>query len=119
MNGMANVGQALSVEVNYAPTLFVGMTIFDDSGVSPVQLGAILPMLNVISALYRAKYTLPYVGTFIFRKAVYTDGTFTALDPNYSESSESVQGVNLYQFLNSDSVQVIVDDVDDVIVEET
>lgn len=106
MNGIGQVGISVTIEVNYDPGLFVGMTVYDDSGGSPVQIGSIISMLNVVDTLYRAKYTPTQEKSFIFRKAVYTDGTFTTLDNNYSRASESLQvldiaGVVLNAVLNN------------------
>lgn len=98
--GIALVNQSISIEVNFDPGLSVGLTIFDDSGASPVQVGSIVPMLNVIDTLYRAKFTPAQAKSFIFRKAVYTDGTFTVLS-DYSRSSEAVQVVDLPTLLSS------------------
>ena len=101
MNGMAALNQALSIEVNYDPGLFVGVTIFDDSGAAPAQLfpvgnvNGVMPMLNVIDTLYRLKFTPTAVKSYIFRKAVYTDNTYTTLAADYSRASESVQVVDV------------------------
>lgn len=98
---LALINTALSLEVNYDPGLFVGLTIYDDSGVTPVQvlpvghINGVLPMLNVVDTLYRAKLIPAVAGNYIFRKAVYTSGTYLALDPNYSKSSEAAQIVDL------------------------
>lgn len=104
---LALINTPLSLEVNYDSGLFVGLTIYDDSGLAPVQvlpvgnINGVMPMLNVVDTLYRAKLTPTSSGTFIFRKAVYTDGTYTVLSPDYSRSSESAQVVNLNTVLTN------------------
>ena len=101
MNGMAAVNQLLSIEVNYDPGVFVGVTIYDDSGSVPAQLilpgnvNGVMPMLNVVDTLYRLQFTPTAAKSYIFRKAVYTDNTYTTLSPDYSRSSESVQVVDM------------------------
>ena len=101
MNGMAAIDQLMSIEVNYDPGLKVGVQIFDDSGISPALLllpgnvNGVMPMLNVIDTLYRLQFTPAAVGSYIFRKAVYTDDSYLTLAPDYSRASESVQVVDV------------------------
>lgn len=85
-------GVSLSFEVTYdSPTLDVGMTVFDDSGLSPIQVGSILAMDNFKGNSYRAKFTATSGKSYLFHKAVYTDNTFTTIDDNYSQASESIR----------------------------
>lgn len=94
MNGQANVSAAMTLEINYDPNLsFVALKVYDDSGASPVLLTT-LPMPNVFETVYRAKYTPSVVGTYLFYKAVYTDGAYATRDDNYSPNSESIQVVD-------------------------
>jgi hypothetical protein len=97
MSGSIFLNTPVTIEVNYESGLYVGLIIYDDSGLTPVQLlpvgniNGVMPMLNVTDTLYRAKYTPLSVGTLLFRKAVYTDGTYTTLHPDYSRASEALQ----------------------------
>lgn len=82
---------ALSFEVTFdQPGLSVAMSVYDTSGGSPVLLGSRTAMTLVYGNTYSAKFT-PAIGkTYVIVKAVYTDGTFVTLDPNYSQGSESI-----------------------------
>ena len=101
MNGIAAINQLFSIEVNYDPGVFVGCTIFDDSGTTPAQLfpagnvNGVMPMLNVVDTLYRMQFVSTTPKSYIFRKAVYTDGTYTTLSPDYTRASESIQTVDM------------------------
>lgn len=83
-------GIPLSFEVTYdVPGLNVAMSVYDDSGASPVLLLSPFAMALVHGSTYRGKFT-PVAGkNYIIIKAVYTDGTFAELDPDYSQGSES------------------------------
>lgn len=82
-------GLLLSFEVTYdSPSLFVAMKVFDDSGASPSLLTT-LPMTVFVGNSYRAKYTPAGGKTYLVHKAVYTDGTYTTLDSDYSAGTES------------------------------
>lgn len=80
----------LSFEVSYdSPSLFVGMTILDDSGPAPIVVLGPVQMSNVIGNLYRAKFT-PQVGkSYLVYKTVYTDALLTVVNTNYNSASES------------------------------
>lgn len=83
-------GISLSFEVTYdLSSLFVGLAVYDDSGVSPV-LVSLIPMLNWYGNSYRAKFTPSAGKSYLFNKAVYTDGTYTVINTNYSQGSESI-----------------------------
>lgn len=80
----------LSFEVTYdSPTLDVGMTVLDDSGPVPVNLGTVA-MQNVIGNTYRGKFTPQFGKSYVVHKAVYTDALLNVLHPDYSQASESV-----------------------------
>lgn len=105
MNGIAQVGLPILREVNYPPGLYVGMTVLDPAG---AQIGALIPMNNVTDSvttfkdtLYLASYTPPTVGNIVLRCAVYTDNTYTALDPDEGRSSEAHQVVDLSKLIAS------------------
>ena len=99
MNGVAQLGLPITIEVNYDSGLSVGMTVLDDSGIAPAQVGAIIAMTPVTDTLYRAKFTPAAAKSYIFRKAVYTDGTFATLAPDYPRASESIQVLDFSSFL--------------------
>ncbi len=112
-------GVALSFEVTFdQPSLPVAMTVYDDSGANPVLLLSPFPMRLVYGNTYRAKFTPADGKSYILIKGVYTDGTFTDLDPSYSQGSESIYA----QYINgqpgggtSCDVVGIVDETDAVI----
>lgn len=80
----------LNFEVTFdSPTLFVGMVVLDDTGVSPVIIGAVQPMLNVYGNLYRGKFTPEFGKKYLIFKGVFTDNTYATLDVNYPSGSES------------------------------
>lgn len=87
---MAPGGIPLTFEVTYSDaSLDVGMIVFDDSGVTPVQVGGVIPMSNFFGTTYRAKFTPTAGKNYIVIKAVYTDGTFTLIDDDYGRGTES------------------------------
>lgn len=89
-------GVPLSFEITFdSPDLFVGMTVFDDSGLTPSQVGSVIAMDQVKGNSYRAKFTPSAAKSYVIHKGVYTDGTFTTLDSNYSESSEAIRAENI------------------------
>ncbi len=88
---IAPVSVACSFEVTYdSPSLHVGMSVYDDSGVSPVLVSGPSAMAHVVGNTYRAKFTPPAERPYIIFKAVYTDSGLTVLDDNYSQGSESI-----------------------------
>jgi hypothetical protein len=106
----APAGVSLSFEVTFDRNdLFVGMSVFDDSGSLPVLLLSPFAMLNVVGNTYRGKFANPEPGkSYIIFKAVYTDDTFTELDNNYSQGSESIKA----EYLNNASGCAVVGFVD-------
>lgn len=88
MNGEVPAGQPASIEVSYSdPGLFVGLQLFDDSGVSPVAVGAIIPMLNWAGVAYRAKVSGVANKWYLYQIAAYTDNTYTTVDGNQPNGS--------------------------------
>lgn len=92
----ANISYGLSA--NFADSgLFAGMKIFNTSTGAPVQITGlpgmvnnILPMTNVgVSNTYAAQFTGVNGNTYLFQFDVYTDGTYTAVDPAYPEQSKT------------------------------
>lgn len=89
---LAPSGVSLSFEVTFDRNdLHVGMSVYDDSGVSPVLVQGPSAMLNVVGNTYRGKFTALDTLSYIIFKAVYTDNTFMTLDSNYSQGSESIK----------------------------
>ena len=85
-------GVSLSFEVTYdSPTLFVGMSVYDDSGLTPILIQGPSAMLNVVGNTYRGKFTADPGKSYIVHKAVYTSGSFTTIDSGYSQGSESIK----------------------------
>lgn len=73
-----------------SPSLSVGMTVYDDSGSSPVVQVATFAMTYVALNTYRGKFTALAGKNYIIVKAVYTDGTFTTLNNSYVPESETI-----------------------------
>lgn len=83
-------GVPLSFEVTFDDSsLYVGLAVIDDSAGSPVLL-SVIPMTSVYGNTYRAKFTPTAGKNYIFNKAVYTDDTYTEIDDNFSQGSESI-----------------------------
>jgi hypothetical protein len=92
----APAGVVLSCEVTYdSPSLNVGMSVYDDSGTSPVLILGPIAMGNVVGNTYRGKFTAVNGKNYVIFKAVYTDGTLTVLSSNYSQASETIVAQNL------------------------
>ena len=89
---LAPANVSLSFEVTYdRDDLFVGMSVYDDSGLSPVLIQGPSAMLNVVGNTYRGKFVADPEKSYIIFKAVYTDETFLTLSPDYSQASESIR----------------------------
>ncbi len=84
-------GVALSFEVTFdRPFLDVAMSVYDDSGADPVLILGPFAMDQVVGNTYRGKFTPEDGKSYIITKAVYTDPTYTLLDSNYFQGSESI-----------------------------
>lgn len=84
-------GVPLSFEVTFdSPDLYVGMAIFDLSGVSPF-LVAMVPMQNVYGNTYCGQFTPSAGKRYLINKAVYTDNTYTVFNQYYYQGSETVR----------------------------
>src|SRR5271166_4586886 len=93
---LAPAGIPLSFEVTFdVPGLPVAMSVYDDSGASPVLVSGPIAMANVVNATYRGKFTGLAGKNYIVFKAVYTDGTFATLSSNYAQGSESIVCQNM------------------------
>lgn len=85
-------GVNCSFEVTFdSPSLPVAMSVYDDSGVTPTLVQGPSAMLNVVGNTYRGKFTPTDGKQYIIFKAVYTNGSYTTLSPDYSQGSESIQ----------------------------
>lgn len=117
------VGLPLGFEVTFdSNSLEVAMRVFDDLG---VQVGSPIQMINVFGNTYRGFFTPDDVKGFLIQKAVYTDNTYTTLDPNYSQGSETIIAIRIGgassggcsvvgYVLNNDEVVGLVDGSGDV-----
>ena len=93
---LAPSGTSLSFEVTYdSPSLHVGMSVYDDDGLSPVLIYGPVTMSNVVGNTYRAKFSAQDGKSYIIFKAVYQDALLTTLDSNYSQGSESIKAESL------------------------
>lgn len=89
------IGLSHSFETTFDVSgLFVAMRVFDDSAGSPVQVGSPIPMAAYYGSSYRAKFTPTEEKSYLVHKAVYTDGTYATLHPDYSQSSDSFRAVD-------------------------
>lgn len=86
-----------------SPSLFVALSVYDDSGASPVLAQAPAAMAVVVGNVYRGKYTAAPGKSYIVVMAVYTSGAFTTLDPAYAQQAV---GVNA-QYLTPPTQNVI------------
>lgn len=104
MQGQANLGELLGVEINFDSGLSVGMKVFFDDGSGPLQQGGVIPMTNLLDTLYVASYTPAVVGVYYFYKQVYTNNSYNTVDTNYSQNSESVQVIDS---ISADVAQIL------------
>lgn len=81
----------VSFEVTFdQPGLPVAMSVYDDSGVSPILVQGPSAMLNVVQNTYRGKFTGTLGKVYLVVKAVYDDGTFAVIDTDFPQGSETV-----------------------------
>lgn len=93
------VGLSHSFEVTFdTGGLFVAMRVFDDSAGSPAQVGSPIPMTVFYGTSYRAKFTPTEEKSYLVHKAVYTDGTYATLHPDYAQGSDSFRAVDFAAF---------------------
>lgn len=93
---LAPAGVSLSFEVTFdSPTLDVAMSVWDNSGSSPVLVQGPDAMGLVSGNTYQGKFLGDTGKSYIIIKAVYTDDSFDTLDDNYSAGSESIVVVTL------------------------
>ncbi len=77
-----------------SPSLSVGLTIFDVSGVSPVLVSGPTLMANLVGNSYFGKFTPLNAKQYIAFIAVYTDGTLMTIDPAYEQQVQSFEAMN-------------------------
>ena len=83
-------GIRVPFEVTYdSPSLFVGMTVFDVTTGSPVQVGSLIPMVNVIGNSYLGLFIPTDQHIYMIYKNVYTDVTYSTISPNYAAGTEA------------------------------
>jgi hypothetical protein len=92
---LAPAGVPISFEVTYdSPSLYVGMTVYDDTGVTPVFIETVSMLSVGGSNTYRAKFTPDANSSYIILKSVYTDVGLTIPNLNYGTGSESIYAQN-------------------------
>jgi hypothetical protein len=72
------------------PDLAVGMSVYDNSGASPVLILGPVRMVPFVGNAYEAKFTPQNGKTYLVFIAIYTDLTFTTLQAGYDQQVESV-----------------------------
>jgi hypothetical protein len=81
----------LPFEVTFdANNLFVAMSVYETTNSMPTLVQGPQAMNVVIGNTYIDKFTGSAGRSYLIFKAVYTDGTFTVLDDNYSQGSETI-----------------------------
>lgn len=89
-------GQKLSFEVTFdAPNLFVGMTVFDTTGASPVLVAGPTAMSNTIGNTYLGYFSAEPGKSYLIYKAVYTDGSYSALNTSYAQGTETISAAGI------------------------
>lgn len=115
---VAPAGVPLTFEVTYdSPSLYVGMSVYDDSGASPVLTQGPTAMTLVVGYTYRGKFTGDANVPYVIMKRVYTDAGLTTPDLSYSPGSESVycEDSSAKGILTDDAVIGLVDDSNELI----
>lgn len=93
------------------------MSVYDNSGVSPVLVQGPSAMTNVVGNTYSGKFTADANKSYVIFKAVYTSSGFTTLSPDYSQGSESIYSEDLSSGSSGGGCEIIglVDNNDQVI----
>lgn len=94
---MIQGGLQSSFEATFDATgLSVAMSVYDVTAGAPgILVSGPTAMFNPAGYTYVGQFT-PLVGKqYLILKAVYTDGTYTTLDPNHSQSTETVLGIDI------------------------
>lgn len=86
--------QNIPVEVTFEPgLLFVAMKVFDTTDGYPGTFISTIPMIEYDNSNYGASFMGTATRNYSVSKSVYTDGTYTTRDTNYSSGSETFQVV--------------------------
>lgn len=85
----AGIPVSLTALFDGANAARVAMSLYDDSGSSPSLVSGPALMTPVVGNLFRSKVTLTGGKSYIAFMAVYTDGTFTSLDPVFSVQEQA------------------------------
>lgn len=86
-------GISLPFEVTFdGPSLPVAISVYDTTANPAVLVAGPAAMTNEVGNTYVGFFTAQPGRSYLVFKAVYLDGTFAALDPDYSQSSETIQG---------------------------
>lgn len=82
----------LPFEVTYSsPSLPVAMSVYDMTSGTPVLISGPTAMVNLSGTnTYVGLFTLAIEKTYLILKAVYTDLSFSVLDTDYSQGSETI-----------------------------
>lgn len=102
MPSLVPSGIPISFEVTFdSPTLPVAMSVYDDSGASPALVSGPTAMSLVVGNTFRGKFTGAAGKPYVIFKAVYTDGTFTSLDSDYSAGTETIIAEDIVTLLSN------------------
>lgn len=108
----ANVPSSFVTSGN-SPSLFVGMSVYDNSGSNPALVSGPTRMTNFAGNAYEAKYT-PAVGNFLVLMAIYTDSSLTTLMPGYEQDVTTITAIDMAFNVPVNSVVGYVDPQEDV-----
>lgn len=75
---------------------FVALSVYDDTGLTPVLLLSPTAMNQVTSNAYSGKFTPAAGKLYVVFMAVYTDATFTTLDNSFKTAEQAVPVVAQY-----------------------
>ena len=93
---IAPAGIQLTFEVTFSDSdLPVAMSVYDVTGDSPDLVQGPTAMTNISGTnTYTGTFTPSLGESYVIVKGVYTDDTYTALDPDYAQGSESIIALN-------------------------
>lgn len=95
----AGIPNSFTAVFNNPTPAFVAMSVYDNSGANPVLLLSPVQMGHVNDNAYAGKATLS-PGDYVVFMAVYTDATFTVLDPSFKTQEQAV-GVSAAYLANA------------------
>ena len=88
----ANVPSSFATSSN-SPSLYVGFSVYDNSGDNPVLIEGPTRMTNFAGNGYQTKWT-PEVGNYLILMAVYTDVSLTTLNTGYEQDVQTVTAIS-------------------------